>query len=50
MSRRGAYPEELFHTLAVAISEQGLTIREVFESMDADLDGKINGLNYRAAF
>ena len=36
-------PEELFHTLAVAISEQGLTIREVFESMDADLDGKING-------
>ena len=36
-------PEELFHTLAEAISEQGLTIREVFESMDADLDGKING-------
>ncbi|MGB0781208.1 MAG: EF-hand domain-containing protein, partial [Candidatus Poseidoniaceae archaeon] len=36
-------PEELFHTLAVAISEQGLTIREVFESMDTDLDGKING-------
>ena len=29
-------PEELFHTLAVAISEQGLTIREVFESMDTD--------------
>jgi Ca2+-binding EF-hand superfamily protein/RNA polymerase subunit RPABC4/transcription elongation factor Spt4 len=36
-------PEELFHTLAVAISEQGLTIREVFESMDTDLDGQING-------
>ncbi|MGB1632159.1 MAG: EF-hand domain-containing protein [Candidatus Poseidoniaceae archaeon] len=36
-------PEELFHTLAVAISEQGLTIREVFESMDTDLDGRING-------
>ena len=36
-------PEELFHTLAVAIAEQGLTIREVFESMDADLDGRING-------
>ena len=36
-------PEELFHTLAVAIAEQGLTIREVFESMDADLDGQING-------
>ena len=35
-------PEELFHTLAVAISEQGLTIREVFESMDTDLDGQIN--------
>jgi len=36
-------PEELFNTLAVAIAEQGLTIREVFESMDADLDGRING-------
>ena len=36
-------PEELFHTLAVAIADQGLTIREVFESMDADLDGRING-------
>ena len=36
-------PEELFHTFAVAIADQGLTIREVFESMDADLDGRING-------
>ena len=36
-------PEELFQTLALAIAEQGLTIREVFESMDADLDGRING-------
>ena len=36
-------PEELFKALAEAIAEQGLTIREVFESMDADLDGRING-------
>ncbi|CAI8276883.1 MAG: Uncharacterised protein [Euryarchaeota archaeon UBA443] len=36
-------PDELFLTLAEAIAEQGLTIREVFESMDADLDGQISG-------
>ena len=36
-------PEELFLTLAEAIAEQGLTIREVFESMDTDLDGQISG-------
>ena len=36
-------PEELFMSLGVAISEQGMTIREVFESMDADLDGRISG-------
>ena len=36
-------PEDLFHTLAVAIAEQGLTIREVFEAMDANLDGRIDG-------
>ena len=36
-------PEDLFHALAVAIAEQGLTIREVFEAMDANLDGRIDG-------
>ena len=36
-------PEELFLTLAEAIAEKGLTIREVFESMDTNLDGQISG-------
>jgi Ca2+-binding EF-hand superfamily protein/RNA polymerase subunit RPABC4/transcription elongation factor Spt4 len=43
LEEKESNPEELFHTLAVAIADQGLTIREVFESMDADLDGRING-------
>ncbi|MDP6865668.1 MAG: EF-hand domain-containing protein [Candidatus Poseidoniaceae archaeon] len=36
-------PDELFLTLGEAIAEQGLTIREVFESMDTNLDGQISG-------
>ncbi len=43
-------PEELFHSLAQAISAQGLTIREVFESMDTDLDGKISGPELQNGF
>ena len=33
----------MFLTLAEAIAEKGLTIREVFESMDTNLDGQISG-------
>ena len=36
-------PEELFLALAEAIAEKGMTIREVFESMDTNLDGQISG-------
>mgnify|MGYP001581661936 CR=1 FL=1 len=36
-------PEEVFESLGKAIAAQGMTIREVFESMDTDLDGQISG-------
>ena len=36
-------PEDVFKALGQAIAAEGLTIRDVFESMDADLDGRING-------
>ena len=36
-------PEEVFRSLGEAIAAQGMTIREVFEAMDADLDGRISG-------
>ena len=36
-------PKEIFRSLGEAIAEKGMTIREVFESLDADLDGRING-------
>ena len=36
-------PEEILRSLGEAIAEKGMTIRQVFESIDADLDGRING-------
>ena len=38
-----ASPEEIFKSLGEAIAAQGMTIREVFEAMDTDLDGRISG-------
>ncbi len=36
-------PDEILRSLGEAIAEKGMTIRQVFESLDADLDGRING-------
>ena len=36
-------PEDILRSLGEAIADKGMTIREVFESIDADLDGRING-------
>ncbi len=42
-TNQGSKPEEVFRSLGEAIAAQGMTIREVFEAMDTDLDGRISG-------
>ena len=42
-SNQETKPEEVFKSLGEAIAAQGMTIREVFEAMDTDLDGRISG-------